>query len=238
MSGSAIRTSGLCHSLSPEILEPIRRQGRIAGRASDRARLRSQRPYLTRFRTAFHSQSKLAKVPANSSPVNCPQSGRKPTVAPTAPSAATVPLILGVSRSNRAWPDTSRPLTVNLTAACLHRAPVDVAVPVHSPSYEPAAPTLLNSGRNSKKAAAKTISRPFMTEPPCCTSFYGGIMPCLPPKRNPLDLKSHDRPTWIAHRLSKRGRHLNLAQGADDRRMCNTVRLRQGLEGFASRATP
>src|SRR5437899_7395995 len=103
---------------------------------------------------------------------------------------------MGASRSNVAWPDTSRSLTVSLMTARLHRAPVGVAVPVHSPSYGPAAPALLNCGRSSKKAAAKTRSRPFITDPPLLyiILWWHHAMPAT--KEEPLpDLKSDDRPT-------------------------------------------
>src|SRR5260221_8856233 len=71
--------------------------------------------------------------------------------------------MLGASRSNLAWPNTISPSTVSLTAAArLHRSPVEVAVPVHSPSYGPAASALLNCGRSSKNAAAATMSGPFI----------------------------------------------------------------------------
>src|SRR6266849_836883 len=48
-------------------------------------------------------------------------------VAPNAPSSSTVPLIFGASRSNLAWPNTTRPSTVSLTMAGLHRSPDLVA---------------------------------------------------------------------------------------------------------------
>src|SRR5258708_39578501 len=93
--------------------------------------------------------------------------------------------MLGASRSNLAWPNTTCPSTVSLTTARLHRSPVDVAVPVHSPSYGPAASALLNCGKSSKKAAVVTMSGPFIAKPPCCMSFYDGLMPSLPLKRIP-----------------------------------------------------
>jgi hypothetical protein len=42
------------------------------GSCSRRPRDCAQSRYLVRLRIAFHSQSKLLKVPSNSSPVNCP----------------------------------------------------------------------------------------------------------------------------------------------------------------------
>src|ERR1700730_12400968 len=79
--------------------------------------------------------------------------------------------MLGASRSHLAWPNTISPSTVSLTAAArLHRSPVEVAVPVHSPSYGPAASALLNCGRSSKKAAVATMSGPFI---PKLSLLYG-----------------------------------------------------------------
>src|SRR5258706_11907961 len=71
-----------------------------------------QRPYFVRLRRGLHSQSKLLKVPSNSSRVNCPQTGSKPIVGPNVPSVLTVPLMLGATRSKFAWPNTNRPSTV------------------------------------------------------------------------------------------------------------------------------
>src|SRR5258708_313535 len=73
--------------------------------------------------------------------------------------------MLDASSSNFAWPNTTWPCTTSLTTARLHRSPVDVAVPVHSPSCGPLALALLNCGMSSKKAAVPTLSGPFITKP-------------------------------------------------------------------------
>src|SRR6267143_2000310 len=109
---------------------------------------------------------------------------------PSAPFSSTVPLMLGASRSNLAWPNTTWPSTVNLTTARLHRSPVDVAVPVHSPSYGPAASALLNCDRSSTKAAVATMCGEFMRNSHCCTSLYDSIMARLPLRRMPCTSRS------------------------------------------------
>src|SRR6266404_4233177 len=88
--------------------------------------------------------------------------------------------MLGAPRSNFAWPNTTRPSMVSLTTASLHRSPLDIAVPVHSPSYGPAASALLNCDRSSKKAAVATMCAEFMGNSHCCTSLYDHIMVHLP----------------------------------------------------------
>src|SRR5262249_51244742 len=77
----------------------------------------------------------------------------------------------GASRSNFAWPNTTSPSMVSLTTAGLHRSPLDVAVPVHSPSYGPAAAALLNCDRSSKKVAVATVCAEFMGNSHCLRHF-------------------------------------------------------------------
>src|SRR5215471_6224908 len=76
------------------------------------------------------------------------------------------------------WNDRSPSLEC---AARLHRAPVDVAIPVHSPPYGPAASALLNCGRSSKKAAVATMSGPFIAKLslPACDSTAVSCHACL-----------------------------------------------------------
>src|SRR6266436_4976144 len=117
-------------------------------------------------------------------------------VAPNAPSSSTVPLMLGASRSNLAWPNTTRPSTVSLTMAGLHRSPVDVAVPVHSPSYGPAAEALLNCIKSSKKAAVATMGRRFIAKP----SLLYVILRRYQLKRSPPDRCCHHPPNLKGRR--------------------------------------
>jgi hypothetical protein len=63
-----------------------------------------------------------------------PSLSRQAIIAPTAPCSSTVPLMLGASRSNVAWPNTIWPSTDNFTPVLLHRSPADVAVPILRPS--------------------------------------------------------------------------------------------------------
>jgi hypothetical protein len=105
--------------------------------------------YFARCRSIFHTQSRLLNVPSNLSSMKFPVRGCQPIVAPKLPSSRTVPLMFGASIPNRAWPVTSRPWTVSVTVAGLHRPTVDVPEPVHSPSNRLAAQASPNCARSS-----------------------------------------------------------------------------------------
>jgi hypothetical protein len=74
------QTAAVVKPGSPASLRPVAARSKLNERPNQCWRALklcylAQRRYLVRLRRAFHSQSKLLKVPSNSFPVNCPLRG-------------------------------------------------------------------------------------------------------------------------------------------------------------------